>query len=155
MPRIRAIPITREQARQFVEDFHRHHAPAKYDKYRIGAEVEGQLVGVVQVGRPVSRELDDGETLEVIRLCSKGDKDVCSFLYSRAARVARELGYKKIITYILETEEGTSLKASGWRLEKQGCGGKSWDTPARPRDLYSQGKRKYPAEKKQRWTREL
>lgn len=49
------------------------------------------MVGVVQVGRPVSRVLDDGKTLEVVRLCCDGTRNVCSFLYSAAARVAKAL----------------------------------------------------------------
>lgn len=40
--------------------------------------------------------MDNGRTLEVLRLCTQGDKDVCSFLYSRAASIAREMGYEKI-----------------------------------------------------------
>lgn len=75
------------------------------------------------MGRPVSRGLDDGQTLEVTRLCTDGTKNACSFLYSKAARVARELGYSKIITYILMSESGDSLKASGWYLDAENVGG--------------------------------
>ena len=116
----------------------------------------------MQVGRPVSRVLDDGKTLEVLRLCTNGKKDVCSFLYSRAARIAKEMGYKKIITYILESEPGISLKASGWTCEADGVGGSDWDTPSRPREIVAsqmslfQEKMKYPVnEKKQRWVKTL
>jgi hypothetical protein len=35
-------------------------------------------------------------------------------LYSACARAAKALGYGRIITYILESESGTSLRASGW-----------------------------------------
>lgn len=158
---IKAVPVSLTEARTYIDENHRHHIAAKVDKYRVGAEIDGKLVGVVQVGRPVSRYLDDGKTLEVLRLCSTGEKDVCSFLYSRAARIAREMGYKKIITYILESESGTSLLASGWHCEKESTGGGSWDHPSRPRELeevqmslFSQ-KQKYPTEKKQRWAKEL
>ncbi len=71
------------------------------------------MVGVVQVGRPASRNLDDGKTVEVVRLCTDGTKDVCSFLYAKAARIAKEMGYEKIITYILESENGSSLTDAG------------------------------------------
>lgn len=125
MGKIRAVPVSLKEAQAYIDEYHRHHAHAVGDKYRVGAEVDGRLVGVAQVGRPVSRYMDDGKTLEVIRLCTTGEKDVCSFLYSRCARVARELGYSKIITYILDTEDGTSLKASGWHLEKDDAGGAS------------------------------
>ena len=83
---------------------HRHHDPVHRDKYRLGCEIDGKLVGVVQVGRPVARALCDGKTLEVVRLCSDGTPQVCSYLYGAAARIAKELGYSKIITYILKSE---------------------------------------------------
>lgn len=112
-----------KDAQNYIDTYHRHHQSSHRDKFRIGAEIDGKLVGVIQVGRPVARRLDNGKTLEVLRLCTNGEKDVCSFLYSRAARIAKELGYEKIITYILESESGTSLKASGWILEANNVGG--------------------------------
>lgn len=105
---IKAIPLELSEANAFVDSFHRHHASVHRDKFRVGAMLNGTLVGVVQVGRPVSRNMDDGKTLEVVRLCTNGSKDVCSFLYGKAARIAKELGYEKIITYILESESGGS-----------------------------------------------
>ena len=56
------------------------------------------------MGRPVSRYLDDGLTLEVNRLCTTGAENACSMLYGAAARAARAMGYQKIITYTLDTE---------------------------------------------------
>lgn len=91
------------------------------------------MVGVVQVGRPVSRNLDDGKTVEVVRLCTDGTKDICSFLYSKAARIAKEMGYEKIITYILESESGVSLRAVGWEQESITKGGE-WNRKNRPRN---------------------
>ena len=115
-----AVPLTISEANQFIAKYHRHHGPVVRDKFRIGCAVNGKLVGVATVGQPVARRLCDGFTLEVTRLCTDGTtKGVCSFLYSRAARIAREMGYKKIITYILDTESGTSLKASGWYCEEK------------------------------------
>ena len=85
--------------------------------------VNGRLAGVAIVGRPVSRYLDDGLTLEVNRLCTDGTKNACSFLYGAAARAAKVLGYHRIVTYILDTESGVSLRASGWRV--RGAGGRT------------------------------
>jgi hypothetical protein len=76
--------------------------------------------------------LDDGRTAEVTRLCTDGVKNGCSFLYGAAARVARAMGYTKIITYILENEDGASLRASGWTLTGIRGGG-SWNRPNRKR----------------------
>lgn len=128
-----ATPLELSVANQFVASLHRHHDPVHRDKFRVGAMYEGTLVGVVQVARPVSRHLDDGKTLEVVRLCTNGTKDCCSFLYSKAARIAKEMGYEKIITYILASESGTSLKATGWYEEGITRGGE-WSRPSRPRN---------------------
>ena len=89
------------------------------------------MVGVVIVGRPVSRFLDDGYTLEVNRLCTLGVKNACSILYAAAARAARAMGYRKIITYILQSESGGSLKAAGWNCAGL-AGGKEWTGKRKP-----------------------
>ena len=82
-------------------------------------------MGVVIAGRPVSRYLDDGLTLEVNRLCTTGEKNACSMLYAAAARAAKAMGYRKIITYTLDNEPGTSLRAAGWTCMGR-AGGKRW-----------------------------
>lgn len=146
---LRAIPLSLKEANAFVGEEHRHHPPVHRDKFRVGCTDDGTSVcGVGQVGRPVARNLDDGKTVEVVRLCSDGTNNVCSFLYSRLARAAKELGYSKIITYILESEDGTSLIASGWYKEADVRGG-SWDKPSRHRDT------KAPTCNKQRWAKIL
>lgn len=157
-----AEPIELKDCQAYINEHHRRHMAAHRDKFRIAAVDNEEIVGVIQVGRPVSRILDNGKTLEVLRLCTTGGRNVCSFLYSRAARIAKEMGYEKIITYILESESGTSLKASGWVCEADGVGGGDWNTPSRPREVEPEQmslfptKNKYPvAVKKQRWIKEL
>ena len=120
---IQPIALSLKEANEFISNIHRHHAPVHRDKFRVGAMVDGKLVGVAQVGRPVSRMLDDGETVEVVRLATDGTPNVCSYLYSRCARASKELGFKRIITYILESETGASLEASGWKYEGLAGGG--------------------------------
>lgn len=125
---MKAVPLELKQAQDYIHKYHRHHEPAHRDEFRIGCAEDGEIIGVIQVGRPVNRYLDDGYTLEVLRLCSNGKKNVCSFLYSKAARIAMEMGYKRIITYILESETGTRPKGSRmafrcfrcwwWKLER-------------------------------------
>lgn len=146
--KLKAIPLELKQANEFVDRLHRHHNSVHRDKFRIGCEMNGKLVGVVQLARPVSRVLDDGRTIEVVRLCTDGTKDVCSFLYSRAARIAREMGYTKIITYILDSESGISLKACGWHKEAD-TKGHDWSCPSRPRQTQA------PTCNKQRWVKNL
>ena len=133
MNRFQAVPLELKEANAFVEALHRHHDPVVRDKFRVGAMFDGKLVGVVQVGRPVSRMLCDGKTVEVVRLCTDGTFNACSFLYSKAARIAREMGYSKIITYILEDEDGASLRAAGWKYELTTKGGE-WSRPSRKRN---------------------
>ena len=122
---IRLVPTTLREANAFVKAHHRHHKPVTGHKFSIGCEAEGRLVGVVIAGRPVSRYLDDGLTLEVNRLCTTGEKNVCSMLYAAAARAAKAMGYRKIITYTLDDEPGTSLRAAGWTCMGR-AGGKRW-----------------------------
>lgn len=91
-----------------------------------------RVVGVAVVGRPVARMLQDGYTAEVTRLCTDGTPHVASKLYAACWRAARALGYRRLITYILDSEPGTSLVAAGWRLVGA-AGGGSWDRKDRPR----------------------
>ena len=128
---LRLIPISLREANAYVDAYHRHHKSVVGHKFSIGCEKDGQLAGVVIVGRPVSRYLDDGTTLEVTRLCSNGEKNVCSFLYGAAARAAKALGYRKIITYTLDTEPGISLRAAGWTCAGK-AGGIRWTGKRRP-----------------------
>lgn len=130
--KLEAIPIGFDEAARFVQVNHRHHTPPAGHKFSIGAAVNGDLIGVVIVGRPVSRRRDDGITLEVTRLCTNGFPNACSFLYGAASRAAFALGYRRIGTYILKSEPGTSLVAAGWKLIGE-AGGKSWSRSARPR----------------------
>lgn len=114
--------ISLHEANAFVIQHHRHHDAVRGHKWSLGAYKDGKLCGVCIVGRPVGRRLDDGHTLEITRLCSDGTRNACSCLYGAAARRARKEGYSRIITFILESEPGTSLKAAGWELEAAKCG---------------------------------
>jgi hypothetical protein len=115
-----------------VRQHHRHHKPVVGHVFSIGAALDGQIVGVAIVGRPVSRERDDGVTAEVTRLATAGNKNACSFLYGAAARASFALGFKRIGTYILASEGGISLAAAGWRQIGE-VRGRSWSCPSRPR----------------------
>ena len=114
-PRLELRPVKLETANEFVARLHRHHKPVIGHKFSIGATVAGELVGIAIVGRPVSRMRDNGMTLEVTRLCTDGTRNACSFLYGASARAAFALGYRRIGTYILASEDGASVTAAGWR----------------------------------------
>ncbi len=145
---MRLVPISLKDANAFVNEHHRHHKAVTGHKFSIGCEQDGRLVGVAIMGRPVSRYLDDGLTLEVNRLCTTGEKNACSMLYAAAARAAKAMGYRKIVTYTLDTEPGTSLRAAGWTCAGP-AGGKRWTGQRRPAaDLY-------PAQMKLRYEKTL
>ena len=132
MSGLRHVRIELAEANAFVHQHHRHHKPVLGHLFSLGAVLGDTIVGVVIVGRPVSRMRDDGVTAEVSRLCTDGTKNVCSFLYGAAARAAFALGFRRIGTYILASEPGTSLAAAGWRNLGERGGG-SWSVPSRPR----------------------
>lgn len=125
-------PITYREACAFIAQHHRHHLPPQGWKFGVAVNDGAQVVGVVTVGRPVARHYDNGYTLEVTRCCTDGTKNAASMLYGAAWRAARALGYKRLITYVLQSEIGTSVKAAGWRVVGE-AGGGSWDVPSRPR----------------------
>jgi hypothetical protein len=126
-------PITAREAASFVSAHHRHHAPAQGIKFAIGLNDGERVVGVITVGRPVARGLDDGWTAEVTRCCvMEGIKNGCSKLYGAAWRAARAMGYRRLVTYTLDDEPGISLRGAGWRVVGEVVG-RSWSCPSRPR----------------------
>jgi len=130
--RLELTPITLAEANRFVSKFHRNHKPVVGHKYSIAVSDGNGVRGVAMVGRPVSRHLDNGWTLEVTRCCTDGVKNACSMLYGAAWRAAKALGYKRLITYTLPSEGGASLRASGWTLIGE-VGGGNWNCKSRPR----------------------
>lgn len=139
------VPITLAEANAYVAAHHRHHGAVVGAKFSVAvAEEDGEVRGVAIVGRPVSRALDDGWTVEVTRCCTDGARNACSMLYAASWRAARALGYRRLQTYTLASEPGASLRAAGWKVVGE-VKGRSWDTPSRPRiDLH-------PTQNKLRW----
>lgn len=119
-------PISLKEANAYIIENHRHHGKVAGHKFSLSAWDGDRLCGVAIVGHPQSRMIDNDNVLEVLRLCTDGTPNACSILYGRCARVGKEMGYHKIITYILESELGSSLKASGWTCEAEQCGGLKW-----------------------------
>lgn len=131
--RLQIVPLPLDEANAFVRQHHRHHQPVVGHKFSLGvADEAGEVRGVAIVGRPVARGRDDGLTLEVTRLATDGCANACSALYAAAWRAARALGYRRLGTYILASEPGTSLRAAGWRIVHE-VTGRSWDCASRPR----------------------
>ena len=126
------VPLSLSEANALVETLHRHHAPVVGHKFSIGAADGKKIVGAAIVGRPVSRHLDDGWTLEVNRCVTDGTRNACSLLYGAAWRAAKAMGYRRLITYTLPVEGGASLRAAGWTLVGLRGGG-NWNVSSRPR----------------------
>lgn len=141
-------PITFRTACDFIALHHRHHKPTVGCEFSIGLYEENALIGVAVCGRPVSRHLDDGLTCEINRLCVvDGHYNACSMLYGACCRIAKEMGYEKVITYILKSENGASLKASNFVCDGE-AGGTHW-TGVRDKG------QQLPSEMKTRWSRRL
>jgi len=132
MKKLEIVPIKFKEACAFIKRYHRHHKPPVGHICSIAVAKGENIVGVCTIGRPVARHLDNGLTAEVTRLCTDGTKNACSILYAAAWRAVKAMGYKKLITYILSTEKGTSLNGAGWKCIGE-CGGGSWNCKSRPR----------------------
>jgi len=125
------VPCFLREANAFVAAHHRHHRPCRGCVCCLSVALDGKVVGVAIVGRPVSRMLQDGWTAEVVRLATDGTRNACSALYGASWRAARALGYKKLVTYTLPEEGGASLRGAGWKCLGS-AGGGSWSRVSRP-----------------------
>ncbi|MBQ9719651.1 MAG: hypothetical protein IJV64_03045 [Oscillospiraceae bacterium] len=147
-------PAALREANAYVAQHHRHNRPVTGHKWSVACYDGERLCGVAICGRPVARRLDDGLTLEILRVCTDGTQNACSALYGACARAAKAMGYRRVVTYTLASEPGTSLKASGFENHGE-AGGTSWDVPSRPREVVQESlfgtERKYPAGTKVRW----
>lgn len=114
---LKIVPITQKEAKVFIEQYHRHLKPAVGSIFQLAvANTDGEIVGVATCGRPIATALDDGWTVEVNRCATDGTRNACSMLYAAAWRVARNLGYRRVITYTHKTESGASLKGAGYKI---------------------------------------
>jgi len=139
------VPITFKQAAEFVNTYHSHHVAPQGHVISVGIEVEGELIGVAIAGRPPARRSNDGYTLEVTRCCVNGHvKNAASMLYGACWRAAKALGYKRLLTYTLDSEVGTSAIAAGFKMTGTTRGG-SWSRNGRER------KDKHPLGGKTKW----
>lgn len=126
-------PITYREACAFVDALHRHHEAPQGWLFGVAANDGEKVVAVAISGRPVSRHLDDGWTVEVTRMCSDGARNACGFLYTACRNIAFATGYRRAITYTLAEEEGVSLRAVQWLEHQEDRGGGSWSRKDRKR----------------------
>jgi hypothetical protein len=149
--RYHVIPLELAEANALVARWHRHHQPSQGHRFSLGVvDADGILHGAAIVGRPVARLAGSPrDVLEVVRLVTDGTENCCSILYAAAARAGHAMGYRRIQTYVLGSESGTSLRAAGWTDEGEAGGGqwKHTDGKARRTDQ--------PTELKRRWAKAL
>ena len=158
---MKLAPISRSEARLFVAKHHRHnHAPSVAIFQVSLRDEDGTIHGVAFGGIPNARMLNDGCTLEVVRVATDGTRNACSMLYSACCRAGAALGYERAVTYTLVSENGASLKASGWTEDTDYEGNHDPDGWVRQRharglaiDLF--GTRARPLEAKRRWWKQL
>jgi hypothetical protein len=126
------VPLTREEANDYVRRFHRHSKPVGIHRFAVGV-MNGTLRGVAIAGNPKARELDDGYTIEILRVCTDGTRNACSILYGACANAAKHMGYRLAITYTLVAENGASLRASGFKPVAE-VKDRQWGCSSRPRE---------------------
>jgi len=136
-----------------VQQHHRHNDPPSGHKFSIGLEENTQLIGVITAGLPIARAQDDGYTLEITRCCVlENRRNANSKLYAAALRAAKAMGYRRVITYTLPEESGSSLKAVGFQLQGMTkFHPNGWDTPSRPRKKPI----RFPSCSKLRWVKTI
>ena len=126
-------PCSLKEANVYVAAYHRHNQPTTGHKWSVAVYDGERLCGVAIAGRPIARKLDDGLTIEIRRVCTDGTRNACSILYGACARVAKAMGYRRIVTYTLQSEPGTSLKAAGFANCGEAGGYPGMCPPARER----------------------
>jgi len=135
------VPVTRLDARAFIERHHSHHHKPNTWIAVTGVASGGVLCCVATLELPKARMLCDGLTAEVSRVASDGSaKHAASKALGAIAQVAFGLGYRRLVSYTLLGEAGTSYRAAGWHVTARSAGG-SWDRPSRPRDARDSGAR--------------
>lgn len=133
-------------ASDFIDKNHSHNKRTVGHIFSLALWIERKLVGVAVCGRPTSRHLDDGRTIEVYRNCViRHYPNACSMLYGACIRTAKKKGYTKVITFTRMSELGSSVKAANFKMEAENVGGKKWT-----------GKRKFiSGELKRRWSYQI
>ena len=148
--RLEATPITLREASAYIDKHHRHNTGPSFHKFSVCLRVPGESepVGVAVASIPKARHQMDGRTLEINRCCTDPRyADVCSRLYASMIRIGREMGYRRFLTYTLQSECGSNLRAVGFQPNGMVTpSDNGWDSPGRPRKT-----NRYPTGENVRW----
>ena len=135
MSRYTIRPISRNKANEWLKQVHRH-LKRPVTGWLFGVQLldqDGERVGVAMAGRPTSRMLDDGLTVEITRVAVlPGNPNACSRAYGALRKAAVALGYTRVITYTRADETGHSPAAAGFTCEGAAGGGEA-SRPSRKR----------------------
>lgn len=133
-------PITIGDARKYVEREHsHHHAPLSALCAVSVVDGGGLIVCVSMLGRPVSRELQAQGCVEVHRVASDGTAPhAASMAIGAIARAAIALGWRRLVSYTLLGEAGTSYRAAGWCPVSVSRDGREWSCVSRERGAVGQ-----------------
>ena len=112
-------PTSLRQANAVVYCWHTHNRPVTGWKFGASVWDDLTMIGVCIVGRPVSRVLDDGESLEITRLAMmhNAPKNAASMLIGSCTKAAKSMGIKKVYSYTLSDELGACYSACGFYPE--------------------------------------
>lgn len=150
--KLHVVAVTLAEANRFILAYHRHHLDLTAGLNRTACAAvspDGMVHGVAVLGQPVAlNRMTNKSVLEVSRVATDGHPNACSILYAACARAAKALGYQRAITYILDHETGTSVKAAGWTKDDGWYGGMGWTNRPGRRDAH-------PVGAKGRWSIEL
>jgi hypothetical protein len=125
---MKVVPMRHADANEYVRKWHRHNRPTLGAIFCVGV-ADDDVRGVAIVGRPIARRLDDGVTVEILRVATDGARNACSMLYGACRRAAKALGYARVITYTLPDEGGASLRAAGFKFDGDAGGsGAMWQS---------------------------
>lgn len=142
-------PLTLSFANEFITNNHRHSKKVTGHKFSVGLYdlCFEEITTVIIVGRPVARNLDKDNNLEILRICTLPwvRKNSISHLLSVVIKITKLLGYNKLVTYILDSENGSSLQASGFTMVSVCKNAKDWtNRPNRVnQEIYFMAKKRY------------
>lgn len=111
---LQVSPMCVQSARRIIARWHSHHHAPRGALFAVSVTHGGEVVCVATVGRPGARRLDGGTVAEVTRVASNGTEHAASMCIAAAARMAIAGGYRRIVSYTLLGESGTSYRAAGW-----------------------------------------
>ena len=133
MSALRVVPVTLRAARAHVQAHHSHLAAPVGGLFAVGVARDGVLCCVAIVGHPVARMLTG--CAEVTRVASDGTRHAASMALGAAGRAGLALGWRRLVSYTLLGEPGTSYRAAGWWPVAvcDGGSGRARTGPARPR----------------------